>query len=219
MSDLGKLLRKEFRLAATPLTYFFMAGSLFVLIPNYPALVGAFFVCLGVFYSFQTARESNDVLFTALLPVPKRDFVRAKFAFVTVIQLLAFAAFALLSILRTALLSHAEPYASGALMRPNLALLGYVLLVYALFDAVFLLGFFRTAYAIGKPFLLYAILTFVFVAVTEVLHHLPGLGFLNAPDEGLPGRAAVFSVSFLVYLAVLFLTWKKSEERFEKIDL
>ena len=219
MRDLKKLLRKEFRLAASPLTYWFMAGALFVLIPNYPILVGAFFVSLGIFYSFQSARESNDVLYSVLLPLAKRDFVRAKFAFVTLIQLLSFLAFALMAALWTALLAGRPPYDVSALMRPNLALLGYVLLIYALFDLIFLRGFFRTAYAIGKPFLLFSVLTFLFIALTEVLHRLPGLGFLNAPEGGLAGRAAVFGASLLLYLAALLFSWKKAEKSFEKIDL
>lgn len=219
MSDLKNLLRKEFRLAAMPLTYFFMAGALFVMIPNYPALVGAFFVCLGIFYSFQSAREANDVLFSVLLPLPKKAFVEAKFAFTAVIQAGAFLLFALFTGVRTAL-GDAPAYQETALMRPNLAMLGYVLLVFALFNAVFLAGFFRTAYAIGKPFLVYAVLAFVFIALTEILHHLPGLAFLN--EAGVGGiwlRAAVLAGSAVLYAAVFTLSMKKSAARFEKLDL
>lgn len=219
MRDLGKLLRKEFRLAAMPLTYFFTAGALFVMIPNYPALVGAFFVCLGIFYSFQSAREANDVLYTALLPLPKKAFVEAKFAFTGVIQAAAFLLFVLFTGIRTAL-GDLPAYRDSALMKPNLAMLGYVLLIYALFNAVFLGGFFKTAYAIGKPFLFFALLTFPAIAAAEVLPHLPGLGFLDgAGDGGIWLRAAVLFASAVLYAVSFLLTMKKAERRFEKIDL
>ena len=74
-----KLLNKEFRLCASPLSWIFLIAAGMTLLPGYPILVGAFFVCFGVFHSFQNAREANDVLYTVLLPVRKRDFVRAKF--------------------------------------------------------------------------------------------------------------------------------------------
>ena len=76
-----KLLRKEIKLAASPLSYLFIGFGLMAFIPGYPILVGSFFVCLGLFQSFQAAREANDILYTVLLPVAKGDVVRAKYAF------------------------------------------------------------------------------------------------------------------------------------------
>ena len=75
---MSELLKKELRLAASPLSYWFLAFALMTMIPGYPILVGGFFVCLGLFQSFQNAREQNDVIYTALLPVRKTDIVRAK---------------------------------------------------------------------------------------------------------------------------------------------
>ena len=64
---MNKLLKKELRLTAAPITYFFLTFALMTLIPGYPILVGRFFITLGIFYTFQMARESNDILYTALL--------------------------------------------------------------------------------------------------------------------------------------------------------
>ena len=51
-----KLLNKEFRLCASPLSWIFLAAAGMALLPGYPILMGAFFVCFGVFHSFQNAR-------------------------------------------------------------------------------------------------------------------------------------------------------------------
>ena len=56
------LLIKEIRLASSLLSYLFLLFSLMTLIPGYPIMVGSFFVCLGIFQSFQNARETNDIL-------------------------------------------------------------------------------------------------------------------------------------------------------------
>ena len=82
-----KLLIKEIRLAASPLSFIFIAAALMTMLPGYPILMSAFFICLGLFYSFLNAREMNDVLYTVMLPVGKHDFVRAKYAFAVLIQL------------------------------------------------------------------------------------------------------------------------------------
>ena len=80
------ILLKELKLSASPLAYFFIAFGLMFLVPGYPILCGAFFVTLGLFQSFQAAREANDIVFSALLPIAKRDVVRGKYLFVCLIE-------------------------------------------------------------------------------------------------------------------------------------
>ena len=47
-----KLLYKEMRLSANPLSYWFITFSAITMIPRYPILVGSFFICLGIFYTY-----------------------------------------------------------------------------------------------------------------------------------------------------------------------
>ena len=105
-----KLLRKEIQLAASPLSYFFIGFGLMAFVPGYPILVGSFFVCLGMFQSFQTAREANDLTYTALLPVAKRDVVRAKYAFCCFIEICYFTLTGAVTLIRMTLLSNAAVY-------------------------------------------------------------------------------------------------------------
>lgn len=64
------------RLSALLLTYLFIGFGVMTLVPGYPILCGAFFITLGIFQSFQSAREANDIVFSALLPIAKRDVVK-----------------------------------------------------------------------------------------------------------------------------------------------
>jgi len=66
------VLRKEMRLSASVLSYLFILFGLMFFLPGYPILCGTFFVSLGLFQSFQTAREANDFVFSALLPIAKK---------------------------------------------------------------------------------------------------------------------------------------------------
>ncbi len=214
-----RLLFKELRLAASPLSYIFIAGACMCMIPNYPGLVGAFFVCLGIFYSFQNAREANDVLYTVLLPISKRSAVRAKYMFAVSIECAAFVIFAVLTAVRMKL-SGTAVYASPVLMKPNPAFLGFVLIVFAIFNSVFIGGFFKTAYKFAKPFVTFCISTFAFIIVTEIAHHIPPLSFLNSAERSdRPAQWAVFAACALICAAVTFVSMRRSEARFEKIDL
>ncbi len=214
------LLNKELRLATSPLTFIFIAFAVMTLIPGYPILVGAFFVCMGIFQSFQRAREDNDMLYTVLLPVKKSDAVKAKYVLTCFIQLVAFLIMAALTVLRMAALADAEPYVNNALMSANPVFLAFVLLIFAAFNVIFLGGFFRTAYKYGKPFVCFIIAAFAVIATGEALHHIPGLAFLNVSSgDGMTVQYIILICASAVYFGLTLLSFEISKKNFEKIDI
>ena len=214
------LLIKEFRLAASPLSYIFISAAFMTMLPGYPILMSAFFICFGIFHSFQSAREANDTLYTVLLPVTKGDFVRAKYAFVCIIQTAGFLLCAVLTAVRMTALSGAKPYMGNALMNATPVFLAFVLLIYTAFNVLFVGGFFKTVYKIGVPFLFFGIAVFVIMTVAEVLPHLPGLEFLHSPSgEKLAVQFAALAVSVVIYCVCTADACAKASRRFEKIDL
>ena len=214
------LLIKECRLSAHILSYLFILFGLMALIPGYPITLGAFFVCLGLFQTFQAARENNDILFTALLPVAKTDVVRARYAFVVAIELVSFALMFALTIVRMTALADAPVYVDNAMMNANQVFLAWVLIIFALFNAIFVGGFFKTAYKFGRPFVAFIIVCFVLETLAEALHFFPGLAWLNATAT--MGNGPMWG--FLAAAAVVFvlITWSSIRNAcitFEKIDL
>ena len=213
------LLIKELRLAVSLLTWVFLAATALTLVPGYPILLGAFFVSLGLFQTFRDARETNDVLYTALLPVKKADVVAARYVLVCFFQLLAFALMAALTAVRMTALSGAAVYRQNPLMNASPLFLGFALLIFAAFNVLFVGGFFRTAYRIGIPFLSFGIAATALVFLGESLHHLPGLAYLNDTAAGHPVRLAVLGISAVLYALATFLSCRASIRRFEQIDL
>ena len=214
------LLIKELRLAASPLSYIFLVASLMTLLPGYPILMSAFFICFGIFHSFQSAREANDTIYTVLLPVKKRDFVRAKFTFTCLIQAAGFVLCAALTVLRMTLLADAGPYVSNALMNATPYYLTFVLLIFTAFNVLFVGGFFKTGYKIGIPFLIFGIAAFLLIVPAEILPHIPGLAFLHTPSGERLGLQLILLLGAAVIWGIsTVLACRKAEERFEKIDL
>lgn len=214
-----KLLSKEMKLTANPLSYWFIAFSAMALIPNYPILVGSFFICLGIFYTYQQVREYDDVTFTVMLPIKKKDVVTAKYLFVLFIELTAFTVCILLTILRMKALGNAAPFDQNQLMNANAAYLGYVLIVFAAFNSIFLLGFFRTTYKIGKPFIIFSAVSFLIITIAETLHHIPGLESLNDPSKISTPQVAVLAVGAAAFIACTWFSHRRAVNDFEGIDL
>ena len=211
-----KLLMKEIRLSSHPLSFVFVLFSFLFLVPGYPVLCAPFFVTLGLFQSFQKARENGDILFSVLLPVPKRDCVRGKYFFVCLIEMSAFVLMAAVSVVRAVFLRDSEVYLSNPLMNANGFALALVLVIFALFNRMFVSGFFRTAYGLGLPFLKYAVTAFLAVSFGETVHHLPGCMWFD-DYSGL--QFILLAAGCILYMMVTVLSYRVSVRRFERLDL
>lgn len=217
---MSKLLNKELKLSASILSYLFIAFGLMAMLPGYPILVGVFFVSFGIFQSFQSAREANDIVYSALLPVQKSDVVKSKFAFSVFIELCGFALMAAMTLLRMTVFKDAAVYRSNALMNANLVFLGFSLLIFGLFNAVFIGGFFKTAYYYGKPFVWFVVVGFAVIGIAETLHHIPGMEAVNAFGfEHLGLQLVSLLAGAVLYVLLTALSLRRSIRNFEKIDL
>ena len=217
---MNALLKKEMRLSALLLTYLFIGFAFMTMLPGYPILCSVFFINLGIFQSFQSAREANDIVFSALLPVAKRDVVRGKYQFSVMIELCGFALMAALTIVRMTALSDAAVYRQNALMNANPFFLGCALVIFGVFNLIFLGGFFRTAYSLGKPFITYIIVNFLLIGIAEALHHFPGMEALNAFGFDHIGlQLLTLLAGAMLYILLTVMSYNKACENFERIDL
>lgn len=214
------LIKKEFKLSAHILSYVFIAFGLMTFIPGYPILVGVFFSCLGIFQSFQSYRESNDIAYTILLPVSKKDIVKAKFIFVLTIQFLTFLLMFVITIIRMTMLVDVEAYVLNPLLTANLVFLGYALVIYGLFNFLFVRGFFKTAYKFGKPFVSFAVVGFLVISLAESLRYIPGLEALNSLGfNNISIQLTGLMVGFIINVLLNYISYKYSVKSFERIDL
>ena len=71
------LLYKQLRLVCHPMTPVFCMFGVMLMIPNYPLTVVWFYVMLGLFFTFLNMREQKDIYYSAILPIRKRDTVKA----------------------------------------------------------------------------------------------------------------------------------------------
>ena len=214
-----KLFYKEMKLSANPLSYWFITFSAMAMLPRYPILVGAFFICLGMFHTYQQIREYDDITYTVMLPVKKQDVVTAKYLFVLFIEGTAFILCTLLTIIRMKVLGNSVPYVTNQLMNANAAYLGYVLIVFAAFNSIFLAGFFRTAYQIGKPFILFCVVGFIIIIIGETLHHIPHLESLNDPASVSVPQVVILVIGVAVFMLCTWVSYQKAVKDFEAIDL
>lgn len=214
------IMRKEMKLSASPLSYLFILFGFMFFLPGYPVLCGAFFATLGLFQGFQYAREANDIVFSALLPISKGDVVKGKYLFVCFIEACSLILMLASTLIRMTTLADSAVYRANALMNANLFAVGGALLIFGLFNVVFLGGFFKTAYKLGKPFITYSIVTFLAIGVLEALHHVPGLESVNAFGlEHIGLQLVLLLAGLAAFLLMTLLSYSAACRHFERIDL
>lgn len=213
-------MKKEMRLSALIIVYDFVIFGFMFLLPGYPVLCGAFFLTLGLYQNFRYARECNDIVFSALLPIAKQDVVKGKFAFSCMIEMCCFVLMLFSAIVRMTALSASPVYMSNALMNANLFALGMALVIFGIFNLVFIGSFFKTGYKTGAPFIVYMVISFVIIGIAEALHHIPGLEALNAFGfEHFALQICALAAGVLFYIGLTVFSYRKSCYNFERIDL
>ena len=213
---------KEWKLSMLPVPFFFLALSALLLIPSYPYYVTFFYNSLGIFLFFQSCRENRDVYYMMLLPVTKREMVRARVTTVMQLQLLQAAACVPFMIVRAQYADILNPVGIEA----NVSFLGLSFVIMGVFNAVFLPMHYKNGYDLGKPFLICSILEFLLIFSLEAMEHvllsvLPqSAAFLEcyALRDQLH-QLPVLLIGLAVWFGLSTLAFCVSAKRFERVDL
>ena len=225
------LLYKEFKLAMHPICYVFIfTFPLMILIPGYPIAIGFIYVlsCYPIlFLGANKGQQSNDLLYSVLLPVRKKDIVLARI-FTVIFMQVAFiltqsALWPVTNILHNFMVE------SGAALEEidnfGIALNGFVSVVaiavigFAIADLIFFNVYYKNGKSIVSSTLLTILGFIVYLGTISIAlpYAIPPLkAFLEGP----------IWIQFLLLLGAViisaglhFLVYKTSSKRLEQVDL
>lgn len=211
-----KLISKEMRLAAHPTLFAFMLLGALIIIPSYPYSIVFLFGCLGPFISFYYSRETNDTFYTATLPLRKRDVVKGKCLMVIISQMCMLLISVPFAILRVYILPDGNPLG----MEANVLFYAFGLLYFAVFNVVFLITYYKTAYKVGKAFLAAIIPAFIVGIAMEALAYIPATKWLDSTAPALMvQQLPLLGIGLVVYIGTMLIAYQISALRFERVDL
>ncbi|MBR6521373.1 MAG: ABC-2 transporter permease [Oscillospiraceae bacterium] len=212
------LLIKDFRLAMHPTVFLFWLLSAMLLIPNYPYYVVLFYSSLSLFFVCLGGRENRDIEFSLMLPVRKRDAVRARICFAVISQAVQLIVAVPFAALRQAMSVGGNQVGMDA----NIAFFGFALLLFGIFNLQFFTSYYRAPEKVGRTFAASSVILFAVIAVFETLTHtLPFFRLrLDTPDPAfLPEKLAVLAIGLAAYVLLTFIACRISEKRFESLDI
>ena len=222
------LLYKEFKLAMHPICYLFIALFPFmILIPGYPLAIGFIYVlsCYPIlFLGANKGQQSNDLLFSTLLPVRKKDIVLARIITVIFMQVAFMAIMSLLYPIAYNFTGNIVDEETGkVLQNAGFSLNSYVLVLaialvgFALADLIF----FPIYYKHGKSIVMSTLLTIlgfiVYIGVTTIaLPYIIGVEACNS----IPLWIQFIALGGAIVISVLihFLVYRISAKLLERVD-
>ena len=221
------LIYKELRLAMHPICYLFIfLFPLMILIPSYPLGIGFIYVltCYPIlFLGANKGQQSNDLLYSTLLPVRKKDIVLARIFTCLFMQIVFILVMSALYPLATFLTGKISQTSEGGSQLPGFSLNSFVMVVaiaiigYAIADVIFFPIYYKNGRSIVMS-TLFTILGFViYMGIFSIAFpYIPGLEILNNLHIGIQFAvlAGALLISFLLHIAVYKLSYK----RLEKVD-
>ena len=222
------LLYKEFKLSMHYICYIFvLVFPIMILIPAYPIAVGFIYVltCYPIlFLGANKGQQSNDLLYSVLLPVRKKDIVLARLTTVTILH---FVFIVMLSILLPFALIIQDALPSNE-TTPGLGLNGFVsvlsiaLIGYALADLIFFPIYYKHGKSIVASSLLMILGFVTYLGIfTIALPYIPGMGWYEdiLCNKGVGIQFLFLAIALVIYAALHFVVYRVSSKNLEKVDL
>ena len=231
------LLKKEIKLGNNLQTLIWLIccfGMYFI--PTYPSYIGPFYITLGIMMTFALNQSSHDILYTVLLPVKKIDTVKARFLYCGMLEFFTLLSAVIAMIIRLAI--NFPENKAGIGLTP--AYFGLQLIIFAVFNFIFLGNVYKDPLKPGVRYFVGAIFYFIMYALCELpvwvyfsvrgnmadeqimnSNPLAGIGkMLNSSFAEMPlQQSLLLCAGILIFAGSWIITFKRAAKQFEKYDL
>ncbi|BBI33375.1 ABC-2 transporter permease [Cohnella abietis] len=143
------LLLKELKLGVSPFFYVlpFLTGAL-MLIPGWLYfIVFLYFFSITVPNMFGGYKTQNDLIFSIMMPVTRKDIIKARVAVIVILELLHIVTAVIYGMISTLLYPNLKYLFFG----PTIGFWGLCFVMVAIFNIIFISMYYKTAYKYGAP--------------------------------------------------------------------
>lgn len=214
------LLMKEIRLGVSPFFYVlpFLTGAL-MLIPGWLYfLVILYFCFITIPNMFGGYKSQNDLMFTSMLPVTKKDMVKAKISFIVILELLHIVVAAIFGMISIRL----YPNLTYHFFAPSLGFWGLCLVMLAIFNIIFIPMYYKTAYKHGAASIVSITAAILFAGVMEWLGIDNSFVFDLFKGTGAESLAIQLSILLMgvgIFAIFTIIAYHIAIKRFEKVEI
>ncbi|MFF2481373.1 ABC-2 transporter permease [Paenibacillus sp. NPDC058071] len=214
------LLMKEMKIGISPFFYIlpFLTGAL-MLIPGWLYfLVILYFCFLTIPNTFAGYKTQNDLIFTSMMPVRKKDIVKAKVSFIVILELLHIVVAMIYGMISVRLYPNLVYYFFG----PTLGFWGLCFVMLALFNLIFIPMYYKTAYKYGAATFASIAVAMLFAGGAEWIgiqnDYLFDL-FKGAGTDNLTIHLSILFAGIAIFALFTIIAYYIAIKRFEKVEV
>lgn len=209
---------------------------LMCLIPNFPLFIGTLYVVPAFSFLFlgaQKGKQSNDLFYSALLPIRKKDIVKARMISGIVMELTCLLILGILIPIKMVIENAMGPenvvFTTGGIVSS----LAFAVIAYGVVNAIYFLMFYKNGRSVMAPSLIatffYVIFTFIFGSLLTAVN--PPVNPGDPIQPLVPGYYSAFvsidigiqfvylTVALVIYFAINYFVYKRASQELEQADL
>jgi ABC-2 type transport system permease protein len=211
---------KDFKLAINPLFLVLpiLTGAL-MLVPGWIYFVVLqYFFCISVPNIFGQFKVQNDLIFTTMMPITRKDIVRARVMVIVIMELLHIV-IAMIFGLATI---HLYPNMIYYFFAPHIGFWGLCFVTLAVFNIIFIPMYYKTAFKFGAALIASIAGALIFSGGAQwlgiqnsfVYDTFNGTG---ADNFGL--QISILAIGIAIFIAFIIAAYHIAIKRFEKVDI
>lgn len=214
------LLYKELRLGVNPFFYAmpFLTGALMLIPAWLYFLVLLYFCFITIPNMFAGYKTQNDLMFSGMMPVTKKDIVKAKVYVIVLLELLHIVVAMIYGLISVRLYPNLTYY----FFEPSFGFWGLCFVMIAIFNLIFISMYYKTAYKYGAA---------TFVSITAAILFAVGaewIGIRNAyvsdlfkgaGTGDLAAHLLILVIGIAIFALLTIIAYHIAIKRFEKVEL
>ena len=214
------LLMKELKLGVSPFFYIlpFLTGAL-MLIPGWLYFfVPLYFLFITIPNMFAGYKTQNDLMFSIVMPVTRKDIVKARVAIIVILELLHIVIAVIYGMISTRLYPNLTSFFFG----PTIGFWGLCFVMLAIFNIIFVSMFYKTAYKYGAPMIVSITGAVLFATAAEWLGIKSPLVFdlfKGAGADNIATQITILIVGIAIFAIFNIAAYNIAIKQFEKVDI
>jgi ABC-2 type transport system permease protein len=214
------LLMKELKLGVSPIFYVlpFLTGAL-MLVPAWLYFVVMLYFCaITIPNIFGGYKSQNDLIFSIMMPVTKKDIVKAKVVVIIILELLHIVTAMIYGMIST----HLYPNLIYFFFGPSIGFWGLCFVMLAIFNIIFIPMYYKTAYKYGAPTIAAITGAMLFAGDAEWLGIKNSIVFDLFKGTGADNMAIQISIlmaGIAIFAIFTIIAYTIAIKLFEKVDI
>lgn len=190
-----------------------------MLIPGWLYFIVILYFCwITIPNIFGQFRAQNDLMFTSMMPVTKKDIVKARVFVIVILELLHIVMAMIFGMINIRL----YPNIDNIFFAPHLGFWGLCFIMLAIFNVIFIPMYYKTAYKYGIPAIVSITAAMLFAGVAQwigVQSHVVSDMFNGSGANNTGLQISILIAGLVIFIALIMIAYRIAVKRFLKVEI